>query len=207
MSKKKQEIVEAAIVFGVMTGLLLPVRILFYTYISTNWFGSFGLISIVSVIMVLLIKKKKLGRFGQIFERQMNKVQHGKRSIIVYGQTIIFLLILGGNIFAIEMGNTFFGDIKAQIYEEIEDIDDPEKIIALSEDMDAKDWLVGFFGFFLVFFLAFPQASAILAVMNETFQGWPLHFYTVAFVESLEVLGMLIYYRYTLKKNQIKFSK
>jgi len=90
MSKKKQEIVEAAIVFGVMTGLLLPVRILFYTYISTNWFGSFGLISIVSVILVLLVKKKKLGRFGQIFERQMNKVQHGKRSIIVYGQAIIF---------------------------------------------------------------------------------------------------------------------
>ena len=207
MSKKKQEIVEAAIVFGVMTGLLLPVRVLFYTYISTNWFGSFGLISIVSVIMVLLIKKKKLGRFGQIFERQMNKVQHGKRSIIVYGQAIIFLLILGGNIFAIEMGNAFFGDIKAQIYEEIEDIDDPGKIIALSEDMDAKDWLVGFFGFFLVFFLAFPQASAVLAVMNETFQGWPLHFYTVAFVESLEVLGMLIYYRHTLKKKQIKFSK
>src|SRR3990172_12802223 len=103
---RKQEIVETLIVFAVMTGLLLPVRLVFYTYVSTHWFGSFGLVSAISVLMVVLVKKKKLGRFGQMFENQMRKVQRGKRKILAYGQAALFLLLLGGTIVAIELGNS-----------------------------------------------------------------------------------------------------
>jgi len=133
-----------------------------------------------------------------MFERQINKLQKGKKAKIVYGQSIIFLLILGGTIFAIEQGNSTYVDLKNQILEEHEEFRDPEEILKKTEQLEAQDWILGVLGLFLAIFIAFPQLSAVLAVLNESFDGWILHFYTVAFVEYLELFGILIYFRYSL---------
>jgi len=199
---RKQEIVETLIVFAVMTGILLPVRLVFYTYVSTHWFGSFGLVSVISILMVVLVKKKKLGRFGQMFENQMRKVQRGKRKILAYGQATFFLSLLGGTIVAIELGNSTYLDIKTQLLERLEGIDDPQKMLAESKKMTPQDWITGFAGFVLAIFFAFPQISALLAILNEMYDGWLLHFYTVALVETLEMTGILIFYRVTISREQ-----
>ena len=195
---KSNNFLESLIVFGVMTGILLPVRLLFVAYVSSDWFGSFGIISAISIAMIVLTKKGKLGKFGEMFERQINKLQKGKKAKIVYGQSIIFLLILGGTIFAIEQGNSTYVDLKNQILEEHEEFKNPEEILKKTEQLEAQDWIFGVLGLFLAIFIAFPQLSAVLAVLNESFDGWILHFYTVAFVEYLELFGILIYFRYSL---------
>ncbi len=195
---KSKDFLESLIVFGVMTGILLPVRLLFVSYVSSDWFGSFGIISAISITMIVLTKKGKLGKFGEMFERQINKFQKGKRAKIVYGQSIILLLILGGTIFAIEQGNSVYLDLKNQILDEHEEFADPEEILKKTEQLNAQDWVLGIAGLFLAIFVAFPQLSAVLAVLNDSFDGWILHFYTVAFVEYLELFGILIYYRYSL---------
>jgi len=198
----KRNVLEGLIVFGVMTGVLLPVRLFFVTYVSTDWFGSFGVISAISIIIVVLTKKGKLGAFGKIFERQINKLQSGKKAKLVYGQSIIFLLILGGTIFAIDQGNSVNVELKEQILEENEEFSNPEEILKKSEELQAQDWIFGMMGMFLAIFIAFPQLSAVLAVLNDSFDGWVLHFYTVAFVEYLEMFGILIYFRYSFWKNK-----
>jgi hypothetical protein len=195
---KYNNFLESLIVFGVMTGILLPVRLLFVAYVSSDWFGSFGIISAISIAIIVLTKKGKLGKFGEMFERQINKLQKGKKAKIVYGQSIIFLLILGGTIFAIEQGNSTYVDLKNQILDEHEEFTDPEEILKKTEQLEAQDWILGVLGLFLAVFIAFPQLSAVLAVLNESFDGWILHFYTVAFVEYLELFGILIYFRYSL---------
>ncbi len=195
---KSNNFLESLIVFGVMTGILLPVRLLFVAYVSSDWFGSFGIISAISIAMIVLTKKGKLGKFGEMFERQINKLQKGKKAKIVYGQSIIFLLILGGTIFAIEQGNSTYVDLKNQILEEHEEFKDPEEILKKTEQLEAQDWILGVLGLFLAIFIAFPQLSAVFAVLNDSFDGWILHFYTVAFVEYLELFGILIYFRYSL---------
>ncbi len=195
---KNKNFLESLIVFGVMTGVLLPVRLLFVTYVSSDWFGSFGIISVISIIMIVLTKKGKLGKFGEMFERQINKLQKGKKAKIVYGQSIILLLILGGSIFAIEQGNSTYVDLKNQILEEHEEFTEPEEILKKAEQLEIQDWILGVLGLFLAIFIAFPQLSAVLAVLNDSFDGWILHFYTVAFVEYIELFGILIYFRYSL---------
>jgi len=201
---KNKNFLESLIVFGVMTGILLPVRLLFVSYVSSDWFGSFGIISVISIAMIILTKKGKLGKFGEMFERQINKLQKGKKAKIVYGQSIILLLILGGTIFAIEQGNSTHVDLKNQILEEHEEFTDPTEILKKTEQLEAQDWILGVLGLFLAVFIAFPQLSAVLAVLNDSFDGWILHFYTVAFVEYIELFGILIYFRYSLfsKKSQ-----
>jgi hypothetical protein len=207
VSVKKKNFVEALIVFSVMTGILLPVRLFFVTYVSTEWYGSFGIISAISALMIILTKKGKLGRFGQMFERQINKLQKGKRAKIIYGQSIVFLLILGGTIFAIEQGNSVYADLKNQLLEEHEEFSEPEQILKKVDEMQAQDWLYGIIGMFLAIFFAFPQLSAVLAVLNDSLDGWVLHFYTVAFVEYLELFGILLYFRFSLfKKNTAQSS-
>ncbi|MFB5631102.1 MAG: hypothetical protein ACE5RN_05915 [Nitrosopumilaceae archaeon] len=194
----KKNFLESLIVFGVMTGILLPVRLFFVSYVSSDWIGSFGIISAISIFIIFLTKKDKLGKFGKMFERQINKLQKGKKAKIVYGQSIIFLLILGGTIFAIEQGNSTYINLKNQILDEHEEFTDPEEILKKTEQLDAKDWALGVLGLFLAIFIAFPQLSAVLAVLNDSFDGWILHFYTVAFVEYLELFGILIYFRYSV---------
>ena len=60
---------EAVIVFSVMTGIFLPVRFLFVTFVSDHWFGSFGIVSAFAIMMVVLSRKGKLGKFGEMFQR------------------------------------------------------------------------------------------------------------------------------------------
>ncbi len=122
-------------------------------------------------------------------------------------RAIIFLLILGGTIFAIEQGNTMYSDLKEQILEENEEFSNPEEILKKSEQLQAQDWIFGMMAMFLAIFIAFPQLSAVLAVLNESFDGWVLHFYTVAFVEYLEMFGILIYFRYSFWKSKTLVSK
>ncbi len=179
-----------------MTGLLLPVRLVFVAFVSDNWFGSFGIITAISVLMIVLVKKRKLGKFGEIFDRQLTKIQHGKRGILVYSQAVLFLMILGGTIFAIEMGNSAFVDIKEEIQSQHEELSQPETLIAQSENFELQDWFYGIIGLFVAVFVAFPQLAAVFAVLDDTFDGWILHFYTVAFVEYLELFGILIFYRF-----------
>ena len=203
----KRSFLEGLIVFSVMTGLLLPVRLLFVMYVSDNWFGSFGLIAIISITMIILTKKGKLGKFGEMFDRQLSKLQHGKRAKIVYGQSIFFLLILGGTIFAIEQGNSVYAELKNDILKENEDFSDPEQILAKAEKISFQEWINGFIGMILAIFVAFPQLSAVFAVLNDSSDGWILHFYTVAFVEYLELFGILLLFRFTMVGKKATISK
>ena len=207
MGQKKTNFVEGLIIFGVMTALLLPVRLFFVTYVSDNWLGSFGLISLVSITILILVKKRKLGKFGEMFERQLEKYQHGKRAKILYGQAILLLVILGGTIFAIEAGNSTYLEIKEELVSEYEEISDPQELVKQSENLTIQDWAFGFIGILLAVFYAFPQLSAVMAALNDTFDGWILHFYTVGFVEYLELFGILVLYRIMSRNRQKTISR
>lgn len=192
-------IFESLIVFGVMTGLLLPARLLFVEYISDNWFGSLGIISAISILVIVLARKKKLGFFGPMFERQIYKFQKGKRGLLVIGESVFVLLMLGSMIFAIDQGNSVYSDIKLQAIENSPPTN-PEQILELTKKWEASDWIVGFLMVPVTFLTAFPQMSAGIASIDRSLDGWLLHFYTVGFIEYLELFGILIYYKISFRK-------
>ena len=195
-----KSIYESIIVFAIFTGVLLPVRLLFVTYVSDNWFGSFGIISAISIGLIVLTKKEKLGEFGRMFDRQMNKFMKGKRGKFFFAEAIIFLFILGGMIFAVEQGNSTYLDLKNQLLTEHPEFKDADKILEKSEELTFQDYLFGFVVMVASFFLAFPIFSAVFAVINDATSGWLLHFYTVAFVEYIELFAILVLYKLSFKK-------
>ena len=197
-----RSIFETLIVFSVMTGILLPARLLFVEYVSDNWFGSLGIIAVISISVLVLAKKNKLGVFGVMLERQIYKFQKGKRGIVVFGESIFLLVLLGGMIFAIEQGNSTYAELKMQTFKDYP-IESREQIIEQAKELTHYEWFIGFITTPIAFITAFPQMSAIIASIDERFDGWLLHFYTVGFVEYLELLGILVFYKITAKKKAL----
>ncbi|RMW38827.1 MAG: hypothetical protein EA447_02475 [Nitrosopumilus sp.] len=183
-----------------MTGLLLPARLLFVEFVSDDWLGSFGVITAISLSVIILAKKKKLGFFGPMLERQIYKFQKGKRGIAVFGESIFLLLVLGTMIVAIDQGGSIHSEYLLQSSQNIPVVDSPEQVLEMTNQMTPTDWVVGFLLAPSALLTEFPKMSAAIASIDNSLDGWLMHFYTVGFVEYLELLGILIFYRITFKK-------
>jgi len=196
----KNSLKETIIVFGIMTAMLLPARMLFVNFVSDSWLGSFGVISGIALCVIILAKKQRLGKFGEMFERQMYKIQSGNKAKIIYGQVLIVILILSVMIFVIQQGNETFFELKT----------DSEKMIVTQNIIDtAKNpetflSLNNFVNFALLIQNGYPELSAMMATMNDNRDGWILHFYTVSLVECLEIFGVLLVYRMGSKNKILK---
>ena len=77
-----------------------------------------------------------------------------------------------------------------------------QKIIQETSQWEANDWLFRIATAPVALVTAFPQMSSAMAVINDSFDGWPLHFYTVGFVEYLEFFGILLVYRFYFKTKE-----
>lgn len=185
-----------------MGGILLPARLLFVEFISDDWLGSFGVISALSFMVILLAKKNKLGFFGPMLERQIFKFQKGKRGVLIFAESAFLLVILGGMIFTIDQGHSVYGEQKMQYVPE--SLNQKINITEYAESMTFSDWIFGAVMAPVGFVTAFPQMSAAIASIDHRMDGWLMHFYTVGFIEYLELMGILIYYKISFKR---KISK
>lgn len=199
-SPKIRSILESLIVFGMMTGVLLPARLLFVEFVSDDWLGSFGVISAISISIIVLAKKKKLGFFGPMLERQIYKFQNGKRGIVVFGESVFLLLILGTMIVAIDQGGSVHSEYMLQNSQNALMVNSEEQVLEMTNEMTAGDWFVGFMLAPTAMLTEFPKMSAAIASIDQSLDGWLMHFYTVGFVEYLELLGILIFYRVSFKR-------
>ena len=181
-----------------MGGILLPARLLFVEFVSDDWLGSFGVISALSLMVIILAKKNKLGFFGPMLERQIFKFQKGKRGILIIAESTILLVILGTMIFTIDQGHTIYAEQKM---EHIPDsIDQKSHVLESAKSMTSSDWAFGAVMAPVGFVTAFPQMSAAIASIDHRMDGWLMHFYTVGFVEYLELFGILVYYKISFRR-------
>jgi len=196
---------EMLIVFGTMMLVMLPVRLLMVEYVSENWWGSFGAISGIAILMVILVKKKKLGRFGEMFESQMLKLHRkGLRQKFVFGNMIFAIFVTGLLIFSINVGDTIYLDAKNEILEQAGGAEALEEkmgdIDKMWEKITPEQILIALIAIPILLFTQFPYFASLWAIENDLTNGFLLHLATVGFVEALEFFGVLMFYRFTLKK-------
>lgn len=195
------------IVAGVMTAILLPVRLLFVTYVSTSTFGSLGVISIISVIMVVLVKKNRLGSFGKLFEKEMFRLTSGKKRLFVATMMTIMVMYFSSSLYLIDQANTVYLAEKQQILKQIRahygnlnfqnpgDVAktiEPEKVLAgIPEYADST-------------LNDFKAIIITQGIVNDLSNGYILHFHSVFLVEGLELLGVYGFYVVSLRKREVK---
>ena len=195
----RKDLKEKLIILGVTTGIFLPLRVFFSMYVYDHWLGSLGLVSAIGILFVVLIKRNKLGEFGRIFERQMKKTIGGKTGKYVIGFSILFLVYFGASLYFIDRGETVYNHDMEIFYSliltgqefKVENIP-VEKLNGPLQYPDIP-------GFMWVSSLDYGLSIAY-AMMNQASEGWLSHLIVVIFVEQLEVLGLLYFYRRTYRQ-------
>lgn len=197
--KKKQQWKEELIVGLVLTLIYLPARLFFYTYISQYWLGSFGLISGISILIVYLSEKQKLGKFGKMFQNQMLKIHKGKRKYLIYSLLGLKLFILVNIIFAIEIANTEYEQTKTEVAALVPNYQNIEEYKDDLENVKPQDYLLALGAVVWIYFYHYDILASMISIFNDQSNGWYLHFVSVAFIELLEIAGLLVYYRIKFK--------
>lgn len=197
---EKNDLKEKAIVLGATVGLFLPVRLFFSAYISEGWIGSLGIMSALAILFVVLIKRKKLGWFGVIFERQMRKTVGGKTGKYLIGFAIFFLVYFGATLMFIDRGSTIYAE-DAEIFfqafmekggHNINDLSTYELIGPQLATHKGAQNINTISTIDYMFSIAY-------SVMNDMSEGWLEHLLVIMAVEQIELIGLLIFYRNLFK--------
>ncbi len=185
------DIRDRIIVFAVITGIFLPIRMIFYAYISSHWIGSLGLVSSMMILITFLAHKNKLGSFGRIFVKQMTKTMRGKTGMVAIGLSLLFIAYLGSTLVWIERGNTVYSDEKQIVSQMIFSDSNlsPSQIKAMNKILQSSN--IDTFGF-----SSFDQVvSMSYAIMNDIMGGWLVNLDIILLIEQFEVLGLIFFYR------------
>lgn len=199
--QKKKWSMDFFVVAGVMTGLMLPARLVFVQYVSDSTFGSLGLISAIAVTMIILVKKGKLGKFGVMFEREMHRLTSGKKRNFILGWLAILTIYFAFSIYSIDQANTVYHDekerIKLIIMEKYSlNFEQPETVI---DTLEPSQVVGGVPAYTDALFNDFEAIAITQGIMNDLSNGFLLHFHTVFLVEGLEVIGVFIFYSIALR--------
>lgn len=196
----KADLKEKLIILSITAGVFLPIRLAFSSLVSDDWLGSLGLMTIFAILLVFLIKRKKLGKLGIMFERQIKKTIGGKTGKYIILFALFFIFYFGATLFFIDRGNTIYEEDKEIFYYSIigekgYNIDEMSTY-SLNGPIILKNTnyenLQSISDLDYVFSIAY-------AVMNDMSQKWVSHFVIVMLIEQIELVGLLFFYRSTFK--------
>ena len=88
----KQDMLEKLLLLSISLAIFLPIRLVYYNYVSHFFGANIGILSIITITMFVLIKYKKLGWIGEIFRKQTIKFTSRKwtRRLIIFGIGYMF---------------------------------------------------------------------------------------------------------------------
>lgn len=202
----RQDIKEKAIFLGFTTGVFLPIRVVFYSLVSTWWLGSFGVITAVMILMLYLVHKGKLGYVGRIWKKQIIKISKGKLGVTIIFFKIMSIVLLAMIVWATDMnrGTTGTAMIEQAMRDDgIEGMGEfiaytPVSVLKLT-DSTLDDWIMA--GRILYHN---PQIfGQMYAVIDMWTYGYHQHFNMVWLVEACESLGLVLYFRYYYQRGVI----
>ena len=200
----KTDVKEKLLTGLVFTGIFLPVRLLFYTYITTWWLGSFGMVTGVMLTVPYLGRKGKLGWLGKMINKQVTRVSKGKAGIATICFSIFFLTAFANMLY----GMTYAPDMAVK---EIKQVLEKEGITDLQSHLESTkdirfDWwelLLIMPGVLFIMVVPTDPSYALFSIINGWTFGWMQHFMTVLFVQEIEIFGLVIYFRYFYKPNVV----
>lgn len=195
MSERLQDAKEKLIVFGIITAVFLPIRMIFYTYFSTHWIGSLGLVSSLMFMLILLAHKRKLGQFGNLFLKQLTKTIKGKSGKVTIVFSLILIAYFSSTLVWIERGNTIYFHEKNLLSQilfsnygtdmmSVSDIDAIMNIHMSNKMIDASN--VNYIDQIM---------SMTFAIVNDKMGGWMVNLDVIFLVEQFEFLGFILIYR------------
>lgn len=185
---------ESIIVGLVLAGILIPLRFLTLFALGDSWIGTLGVISFVTLIMIILSHKQKIGKFGDMFLRQITKMHKGKRKWFIYTQTVIFFTFALTSLYAINEGNTTYLDMKLQVAEQMKalGIDDYDSLVDRYKETPTEQQAQAIAQMPSLFFKQFGIIAVTAAITDDLMYNWYSHMLIFILVETTEVAILLV---------------
>ena len=189
------KIKEKLITISFFTGIFLPARLLFYTYVSQYWLGSFGLISGIMITLMYFSNKGRLGKVGEIVNRQVSQYTKGKFGLLTMFMLLFFIYIFSLTIYGInntpvETKNQMNGVLAGA------GVTDLASLQTSNLRWTGPGEEFGMLWSLVIVLTPNNLAYALYSIMNDMTNGWILHFVTVFLIEDVEAFGLLCYFRY-----------
>lgn len=83
-------------------GVFLPIRLIYYTYVSSYFGTNLGLLTGITLVLYVLIKKKKLGKIGEAIERALIKLTAKKWTRRIKIIAILWIVYYGGQMVVLD---------------------------------------------------------------------------------------------------------
>ena len=180
-------------------GVFLPIRLVFYTYVTDWWLGSLGVMTSILIIIFWLNKKGRMGRLGFVITKQTEKIAKGKLGKIGIIMSCVAVYMFAHFIYGVETAPPDLVQVMKTEMDE-QGVSNVETLVEASRGHTMSWWHIG-----LAFaILMFPNevSHAVFGTINNLTDGWAMHWATVFLVQELEFLGIIVYFRYkkTLSK-------
>lgn len=193
----KTDIKEKAVILGFTAAVFLPIRLAAGQILADNWIGMLGIVSMVSVLLVVLVKKEKLGVFGEIFKRQITKAVWTKSSKVIIITLLMLSAYFGTTILLIERGNTEYYSDKQIITANFAQEKFSQETMSMLQGPQIHDLRI--IGLTQIQYLEYAFAISY-AMLNDATSGWLINLHLILFVEQIEVLGLLWFYRRVFRR-------
>lgn len=178
---------------SIFLGILVITRTVFYHFFHNYWFGTVGILSAIVFALFYLSKKNKLGYVGKILYNQIYAKIHGKTFRTLLIQTIFAIYLFG----MFTIGGTHADQNTVQSYTTQlakQNVTDTTTLIK----GEAKVHIDPFQIPLMILTLIIPNETlfSAIAIINNFSHGWFISFTMLSFVEAIEFLGLLFYFRY-----------
>jgi len=184
----RADLKEKAVILGFTSTIFLPVRLVAGQFLLDHWLGMLGVASAISILLMVLVKKEKLGKIGAMFQRQMTKTLWGKSIRWIVLMLVVFSAYFGTTILLVEKGNTTYLADKQIIAQNFASMD--RSVVSQLEGPQTHNTEGIAQIQFLEYFLAISYA-----MINDATNGWLVNMHWIMFIEQIEVLGLLWFYR------------
>lgn len=192
MKLNTEDIKEKMILVGITAAIFLPLRLLVNEYLFDHWIGNLGVATLISTVLIVLVKKEKLGRLGRIFKNQIAKTLWSRSVKIVICLLVLFMAYFGTTILLVDRGNTLYYDDKVLLSESIAKRSVSQDVLLSLNGPHASGTDMPGLAQIQYFEYVF---SVSYAMLNDLTHGWLVSLHLIMFMEQIEVLWLLWFFR------------
>lgn len=195
-------------------GMIWAARLTFLYFISDHWIGTLGVTTTMMGGMMYLSWKEKLGWYGNAFWGILSSKLSKKYTKGAISFFTMQLFMLAAFSIGMHMGESVFQEEAKTQHDNIisknPDAFDEGKFEETVKQEFEKNPLQMIAVFLLAVFLVplmvfanFPEFAGLMANVNIMYGGQLSHLIDIAFIEEIEVMGILIFTRLLQKKNNM----
>lgn len=189
-----------------LIAVFLPIRFIFFTYVTDIWYYNIALIFTILVTIIYLTEKDRLGYLGKVVKVRLKRIKKSRavKYLIVSSLFAIYLEVILFYGMTIDVDDQFQTAMTQTLLEQtgMAELTADEFQTAYDENPPGiMDYILILPTFFLLPYVDPQMFGFVIQSVDVLSNYWLSHFVFVGFAESVVMFGFMIWVRF-IKKYQ-----